>query len=188
VWAHASDDPSGIGTLTSMPAEFTREGLERLGVLGFVPVHALREQMALMRAIPRDEGGVYLAFRDSAGPPRFRRVNPAGTWRGDPTLPLEELRRRWVDGSPIVYVGKADLTPSTNLRKRISAYLQFGAGSNARHSGGYPDVAAGRQRSPADRMADRTSAEDAARRRGSTLCRAPGPVWGPAVRELRVTR
>lgn len=121
-----------------MPTDFTREGLEGLGFVGFVPVRALRDNGARMRAIPRDKGGVYLAFRDSVGPPRFRRANPAGTWRGDPTLPIGELWRRWVDGSPIVYVGKADLTPSTNLRKRISAYLRFGAGSNARHSGGYP--------------------------------------------------
>jgi len=38
-----------------------------------------------------------------------------------------------------VYIGKADLTDRGNsLRKRVSAYLRFGAGSNARHSGGYP--------------------------------------------------
>ena len=75
-----------------------------------------------------------MAFRTGTGPPRFRRVNPAGTWRGDPTLPLAELRRRWVEGSRVVYIGKADLTDSGNsLRKRVSAYLRFGAGTNARH-------------------------------------------------------
>ncbi len=38
----------------------------------------------------------------------------------------------------MIYIGKADLTPSTTLRKRVSTFLRFGAGGNARHRGGYP--------------------------------------------------
>ena len=41
-------------------------------------------------------------------------------------------------GSPVIDIGKADLTPSTTLRKRVSTFLRFGAGGNARHRGGYP--------------------------------------------------
>ncbi len=122
-----------------MTVEFTREGLERLHFDGFVPIRDLRAIPTRQWLIPATEGGLYLAFRQATGPPGFRRTNQAGTWRGDPTLPLAELRRRWVQGSPVVYIGKADLTDRGNsLRKRVSAYLRFGAGSNARHSGGYP--------------------------------------------------
>jgi hypothetical protein len=68
-------------------------------------------------------------------------VNPAGRWRGDPTLPLAVLRSRWVADSSIVYIGSAERpSPSStnSLRTRVKAYLRFGSGGNARHSGGYP--------------------------------------------------
>ena len=71
----------------------------------------------------------------------FRRQNPAGRWAGDPTLPLAELRRRWVPESHVVYIGSASrptTVSSNSLRRRVSAYLRFGAGGNARHRGGYP--------------------------------------------------
>jgi hypothetical protein len=41
----------------------------------------------------------------------------------------------------VIYIGKAD-RPSegslNSLRKRVSTFVRFGAGSNARHWGGYP--------------------------------------------------
>ena len=122
-----------------MSVDFSRAGLEAIGFKGFVLVAALRAASPRAWPVPADEGGIYIAYRDSTRPPRFRRLNPAGTWRGDPTLPVAELRRRWVDPSSVVYIGKADLTTRGNhLRKRVRAYLRFGAGHNARHSGGYP--------------------------------------------------
>lgn len=123
------------------PGDFSRANLERLGFVGFVPVKTLRAQRPCAVDLPKDAAGVYIAYRESDRPVSFLRASPAGQWRGDPTLPLAELRRRWVALSPIVYIGKAD-RPSPNstnsLRTRVSAYLRFGAGSNARHSGGYP--------------------------------------------------
>jgi hypothetical protein len=117
--------------------DFSRSGLEAIGFTGFVPLAELRAARPRTWAIPADEGGVYIAYRDSTRPPRFRRLNPA-TWRGDRTLPLAELRGRWVEGSSVVYIGKADLTVADNsLRKRVRAYLRFGAGHNAAHAGGY---------------------------------------------------
>jgi len=91
--------------------------------------------------VPSDAVGVYIAYRESNKPVSFLRVSPAGRWLGDPTLPLASLRARWVLGSPVVYIGKAGRPrPGSfnNLRKRVSAYVRFGAGSNARHFGGYP--------------------------------------------------
>jgi len=123
------------------PGDFTRVDLERLGFVGFVRVSDLRRLRPYAAVVPRNAVGVYLAYRDSDRPVSFLRKNPAGQWRGDPTLALADLRRRWVPDSRVIYIGKADKpTPiSTNsLRTRVTAYLRFGAGANARHSGGYP--------------------------------------------------
>jgi hypothetical protein len=120
---------------------FSRADLEMLGFTGFLRVKALRDQRPCAGAVPSDAVGVYVAYRDSDRPVSFLTASPAGQWRGDLTLPIADLRKRWVANSRIVYVGKADRpTPTSrnSLRKRVSAYLRYGAGSNARHSGGYP--------------------------------------------------
>ena len=121
--------------------DFNRADLEGLGFVGFVSVEELRRQHPYAAAVPKDAVGVYVAYRESDGRVSLRRVNPAGRFRGDPTLPLAVLRRRWVPDSRIVYIGKAErptATSTNSLRRRVRAYLTFGAGSNARHSGGYP--------------------------------------------------
>jgi hypothetical protein len=123
------------------PGDFSRADLERLGFVGFVRVKDLRGLRPYAAALPRDAAGVYVAYRDSNRPVSFLRVSPAGQWRGDLTLPLADLRRRWVRDSRVVYIGKADRPTSTStnsLRRRLAAFLRYGAGSNARHSGGYP--------------------------------------------------
>jgi hypothetical protein len=104
-------------------------------------VDDLRVSRPVASPVPPNAVGVYLAFRDSDRPVSFLRSSPAGQWRGDRTLPLATLRRRWIPESRVVYIGKADRpTPlsANSLRKRVSAYVRFGAGSSARHSGGYP--------------------------------------------------
>jgi hypothetical protein len=129
------------GSRTLDPGDFSRAGLERLGFKGFVRVDDLRAARPVAAPVPRDAVGVYVAFRDSDRPVSFLRSSPAGQWRGDLTLPLATLRQRWVPASRVVYIGKAERpTPlsDNSLRKRVSAYIRFGAGSSARHSGGYP--------------------------------------------------
>ncbi len=123
------------------PEDFSRADLERLGFVGFVGVKELRGQRPCAADLPADAAGVYLAYRESDRAVSFLRTSPAGRWRGDLSLSLADLRARWIADSRVVYIGKADRpTPaSTNsLRTRVSAYLRFGAGSNARHAGGYP--------------------------------------------------
>jgi hypothetical protein len=129
------------GSRTLDPGDFSRAALERLGFVGFVRVDDLRVSRPVAAPVPPDAIGVYLAFRDSDRPVSFLRSSPAGQWRGDLTLPLATLRSRWIPESRVVYIGKAERpTPRSenSLRKRVSAYIRFGAGSNARHSGGYP--------------------------------------------------
>lgn len=129
------------GSRTLDPRDFSRAALERLGFVGFIRVDDLRVSRPVAALVPRDAVGVYLAFRDSDRPVSFLRSSPAGQWRGDLTLPLATLRRRWIPDSRVVYIGKADRPrplSDNSLRKRVSAYIRFGAGSSARHSGGYP--------------------------------------------------
>ena len=123
------------------PGDFSRSDLDRFGFVGFRSVKDLRAQRPCAADLPADAAGVYLAYRESDRAVSFLRKSPAGQWRGDLSLPLFDLRARWIADSRVVYIGKADRpTPaSTNsLRTRVSAYLRFGAGSNARHAGGYP--------------------------------------------------
>lgn len=111
---------------------FTPLSLRRRGFDGYITVADLRADH--YRAVPdyRDGawlGGVYIAIGDPTTTPRFRRANRREEW----TLPLAELRERWVAGSPVVYIGKADATDAGNcLRKRVSRYLR----ASTSHTGG----------------------------------------------------
>ena len=123
------------------PGDFSRSDLERLAFVGFSSVKELRRQRPCAADLPKEAVGVYIAFRETDRPVSFLRKSPAGHWRGDLTLSLADLRRRWIADSRVVYIGKADRptpTSTNSLQQRVSAYLRFGAGSNARHSGGYP--------------------------------------------------
>jgi hypothetical protein len=132
-----------VATLAvSMAISFDRDGLERSGFVGFVPVRQLREEC--YASVPRKiegqfVGGIYLAWRDTSEPPRFLARNPGGPYRRDPTLPIAELKDRWVPGSQVIYIGKADATPAGNcLRTRVRAYLRYGASHRIAHEGGFP--------------------------------------------------
>lgn len=78
------------------------------------------------------EGGVYVVYRTTSGPPTFRATNPAGRHkRRDPTVPVERLTQRWIDDCSVVYIGKA-----TSLAERLHAYRKHGLGQPAGHWGG----------------------------------------------------
>ncbi len=72
-------------------------------------------------------------LREGLGEPTFLDCSPAGTFRGDPSVSLEELLDNWVSGGSVLYIGKGD---HGVLRTRLCAYARFGRGGNARHSGG----------------------------------------------------
>ena len=111
---------------------FTRSDLERFGFEGWIPAADFHPD-----AVPTGVGGVYVAYRASNEPPIFLPTSSAGTRDGrDPTLPVEVLQRAWVLESHIVYIGKADLTPGSGLRKRVWAYVRQGRGRSAGHWGG----------------------------------------------------
>jgi hypothetical protein len=107
---------------------YSRAWLQSSGFEGFVPRF---ESPAVAQRGP-DWLRVYAVLRDTAAPPRFLATSKGGRSKdGDPTVPVELLRRRWHDRTPILYFGKAD-----SLRPRIRALVQSGAGEPVGHWGG----------------------------------------------------
>ena len=80
-----------------------------------------------------DAPGVYLILRRSAEPPLFLEKGTGGWFKGiDPNVPISVLKEKWVEGTEIMYIGKA----GTSLRKRLRTYMRFGMGFPAPHKGG----------------------------------------------------
>lgn len=103
--------------------------LKDSGFTGFIPVSELRE--GGLKMIP-DVSGVYMVLRISDVHPEFLVIGSGGRFKGrDPNVPVEVLKANWVEGTPVLYIGKA-----TSLRKRISQYLGFGHGKPIGHWGG----------------------------------------------------
>lgn len=94
--------------------------------MGFIPFGA-----AMDADLPR-EPGVYLVWRVPIDPVVFLERSVGGHFKGkDPTVPPDVLKAKWVDGSPLLYIGKA-----TNLRTRLRQYARFGQGAAIGHYGG----------------------------------------------------
>lgn len=103
--------------------------LKTTGFVGFVPVAELWD--GALRMIP-DVPGVYVVCRVSDGVPVFLETGSGGHFKGKtPNVAVAELAANWVDGTPVLYIGKA-----TSLRKRISQYVRFGQGKPVGHWGG----------------------------------------------------
>jgi hypothetical protein len=134
IWAIASSVlGSRLPYLRHVPMSFSQLSLRRFGFTGFLTVRQLQAER--YRSIPKADanqpvGGLYVALRIRLEPPSFRRTNRRQEW----TLPPSQVRRCWVAGSPVVYIGKADATKAGNsLNKRVSRYLR----AASRHRGGY---------------------------------------------------
>jgi hypothetical protein len=110
-------------------APFDVAELRRRGFEGFVTVSELHgPQPAELPAA----SGVYVVVRTATGPPAFLERSGAGWWkRKDPTVPLERLRREWVEDAQTLYIGKAAC-----LRQRVGLLLDFGRGGDVMHYGG----------------------------------------------------
>jgi hypothetical protein len=111
------------------------EDIRANGFEGFVSVTDLR--LSGCRAVPR-KPGVYLVLRPSSAPPQFLPQSTGGRHKGkDPTVAVDLLRDKWVDGALVLNIGKAGaIDKDATLKSRLGAYMNFGLGKQQGHTGG----------------------------------------------------
>jgi hypothetical protein len=111
------------------------EELKRSGFEGFVSVRELNG--GALVEVPT-VAGVYCVVHKFDARPEFLTISKGGQFKGkDPTVSIPELKYNWVDGSSILYFGKAGGPNSkAHLQKRIKSYLRFGNGEPVSHYGG----------------------------------------------------
>ena len=79
--------------------------------------------------------GVYVLIRVAKSRPRFLKTSQAGWFKGlDPSYPVANVRTAWVEGAPLVYVGKA--AGAEGLKQRVRQLISFGLGKPIGHRGG----------------------------------------------------
>ena len=105
--------------------------------LGFVGFKTVLELMNSCKDIPK-EMGVYVVLREKSEKPVILEKRPFDCQEERyPSYTKSELEAKWVDGTQIVYIGKAGGSDQkTGLHKRLSTYIRFGKGQRASHGGG----------------------------------------------------
>ncbi len=108
------------------------DGISLDGFSGPVTIGSLRETRC--SAVPQDPG-IYLIERDSDCMPEFLQKSTGGAFKmRDPSCPPEFVREKWVQGTRVVYVGKA--AGRKGLRRRLDDLVSFGYGKAVGHWGG----------------------------------------------------
>lgn len=104
---------------------------------GFEGFKTIRELMMSCRDIPK-EMGVYVVLREKDERPKILEKRPFDCLEEKyPSYSKTELGKKWVEGTHIVYIGKAGGSgQKTGLHKRLSTYIRFGKGKKAAHGGG----------------------------------------------------
>lgn len=112
-------------------AEFmNRNALRSAGFRGFKTAAELID--CKFASIPRQRG-IYLATV-RVERPAFVATAPVRNYKGkDPSELIATLKKRWVKGSAVLYVGKSE----DNLRKRIRQYVDWSLGKKGHHGGCY---------------------------------------------------
>ena len=83
--------------------------------------------------------GIYAVLTPEGFAPRFLAASAGGHFKGkDPSVPEDQLFTNWVDGTAVLYIGKAGAGQSAKrgLRKRIQEFADFGRGAPVGHWGG----------------------------------------------------
>jgi hypothetical protein len=106
--------------------DFSHLFLETTGFIGFVPL------LGIDTAACPSSGGVYVVTYNTNGQISFRDKSCGGRFDGkDPTVSLDELEAKWVEGAEVVYIGQ-----SGNLKRRLREFANFGSGKPVGHWGG----------------------------------------------------
>jgi len=106
---------------------------EHPGFEGFLPLGTVLENLPAIPGKP----GIYIVVRPDRFRPKFNARSLAGRFKDrDPTCPVEKLRKKWVPGATVIYVGKAGASANRSLRRRIRQLVRFGSGEPAAHWGG----------------------------------------------------
>jgi hypothetical protein len=85
-------------------------------------------------AVPQDSG-IYLIVRTSDCLPKFLEKSTGGAFKKrDPSCLPEFIRKNWVQGARVMYVGKA--AGRRGLRRRLDDLVAFGYGEAVGHWGG----------------------------------------------------
>lgn len=105
-----------------LPASWDRAGLEAVSFAGFVTF----AEIPTADIPPRP--GIYVVLRTAETAPEILESTVA---RSGSLYALDDLRGRWIVGTPIVYIGKAD-AKAGGLRKRLRQYARRGSS----HQGG----------------------------------------------------
>ncbi len=102
-----------------------REFLQAQGFDGFKTMGEMMD--GAWKQIPAQKG-VYIILRESKSAPHFLPEGIGGFFKGkNPNVSFAELKANWVEGTSVVYIGKAGGSGSSaTLQKRLGQYLRFG--------------------------------------------------------------
>lgn len=104
---------------------------------GFIGFRKISELILNDSVIPKVRG-VYLVLSTDESMPTFVAKGTGGFLKGkDPNVSIDLLKKNWVNGTCVIYIGKAGgSTSNATLHSRLKQYLRFGQNSNVGHWGG----------------------------------------------------
>ena len=110
---------------------FDRADLAARGFVGFEQFLASR-----LTQVPK-AAGVYAILREASDRPAFLDASRGGHFKKkDPTVDRAVLEELWCDGAHCIYIGKASKSASTDLRRRLLDFRNYGRGRPVGHRGG----------------------------------------------------
>ncbi len=110
------------------------EIFRQYGFEGFKKISYLMETTC--EDVPSRKGVYLVCFLNDEF--EFLDKSIGGHFKGnDPTVSIEILKTKWVDGTMVLYIGKAGGGSSrSTLHSRLKQYMKFGQGKNIGHKGG----------------------------------------------------
>lgn len=113
------------------------EEVKTLKENGFIGFKTIRELKNSCKSVPLKRG-VYIVLRPNDMQKDFIEEGTGGHFKHkNPNVTIQELESNWVDGTQILYIGKAGSTTSTaTLQSRLEQYMKFGSGKAVGHWGG----------------------------------------------------